>query len=1095
MQGDTPRLEPNRIVPGCLVGPFLIEGELGTGGMGVVYRATGPGGVPAAVKVLKVGLASVEVLRRFEREGAIRIAHPNLIQVLDTGVDARTGSPFIALELLEGESLEQRLTRGPLPAAAVVDLGLQACRGLAAAHGAGVVHRDLKPSNLYLCASGAVKLLDFGIALVETRETRLTSAGGIIGTPAYMSPEQVRGDATLDARTDVWSLGAVLYEALAGRPPFVRETALAIMLAIHMEEPDPLWSLARNAPSALGAAIERALAKRPELRWSSADELGAALATIDVSRELERQPTSRPPPSELSFDETVSVDSLAPQLLPSLIPVGEHRIVAVLLAEGVRDLGAIGAAVREHGGSLLPLIGQRAIGLFGAETWEGDEVARAASAALAARRAADRMAVSSGRATSSGGGISGAVLRAAEAGCAAMLRGIAVDQATARSLESQFQVSPAGPSLWEIASRRAHESVPFGPLGAPPPLLGRDAELAQFRAALRSVLEEARHAVLLVSGPPGIGKSRLRVAMEAELEGASEPVFTLGARAEPLRREAALALVGTALKSRLYARSSAPNATILDLELSVIERRHAVSDLVAEAIDDPAAAQSCAEFLGELMGVPMPESPALLAAHADPQLMADRLRLSLLDFFEGLCAKGPVALLLEDLQWADQASLAFVEDLLDRLADAPLLVFATARSELLERRPGLFSGRNVARIEPRGLISSDVAALARWIAGRPLPEALTKALAERTAGHPLFVEQIVLELKDHGRLEGEVGELPMTLTVEAAVQSRLDHLPPAEKDACKRAAIFGRPFSTEELEAMGVSGAAALLGSLGKRDLVSGRAKAGGGRGRQFQFRSTLVVDVAYGMLADEIRKDLHRRAALYLGRQPQAEDEEVGSHHERGGEPLAAAARYATAALGAAPRGDTPTVLRCSEKALALGAPSELRFALHMARADAPRRERHRAREAAPSAPRWGGPKERSPRPRPPCSPPRARGDPPPAPATSASVDRRPGAQERLPRSEGPADARAPCARRPRGAPRRLRGGRWALQAGRRHSPRCWCRGQPRGCQAAVAPLGRRRSPPRTARRSAAPRPPRSTRSRSPSRRSRGGAVQALRR
>jgi tetratricopeptide (TPR) repeat protein len=546
------------------------------------------------------------------------------------------------------------------------------------------------------------------------------------------------------------------------------------------------------------------------------------------------------------------------------------------------------------------------------------------------------MAVSSGRATSSGGGISGAVLRAAEAGCAAMLRGIAVDQATARSLEAQFQVAPSGPALWEISSRRALDSVPFGPIGAPPPLLGRDAELAQIRAALRSVLEEARHAVLLVSGPPGIGKSRLRVAMEAELEGASEPIFTLGARAEPLRREAALSLVGTALKSRLYARSSSPNATILDMELSLIERRNAVSELVAEAIDDPAAAAACAEFLGELMGVTMPESPALLAAHADPQLMADRLRLSLLDFFEGLAAKGPVALLLEDLQWADQASLAFVEDLLDRLSDAPLLVFATARSELIEQRPALFSGRNVARIEPRGLISSDVAALARWIAGRPLPEALTKALAERTAGHPLFVEQIVLELKDHGRLEGEVGELPMTLTVEAAVQSRLDHLPPLEKDACKRAAIFGRPFSTDELEAMGVSGAASVLGSLGKRDLVAGRAKAGGGRGRQFQFRSTLVVDVAYGMLADEVRKDLHRRAALYLGRQPQAEDEEVGSHHERGGEHQAAAARYAAAALSAAPRGDTPTVLRCSEKALWLGAPDELRFGLHMARADA---------------------------------------------------------------------------------------------------------------------------------------------------------------
>ncbi|MFO0757865.1 MAG: protein kinase [Byssovorax sp.] len=935
MQGASTPSDPSRLAPGRTIGPFVVEGELGAGGMGVVYRAVGPGGVPAAVKVLRVGLASAEARQRFEREAAIRIDHPNLIQVLDAGVDEPSGCPYIALELLTGESLEQRLTRGPLPAREVVELGLAACRGLEAAHAAGVVHRDLKPSNLFLCAGGGVKVLDFGIALVSTRETRLTSAGGIIGTPAYMSPEQVRGDATVDLRTDVWSLGAVLYEALAGRPPFMRETALAVMLAIHMDEPEPLWSLARGAPPALGAAIERALGKRPELRWASMADLGAALAAIEHGAEAARAPTDRPPPSEISFDETISAESIAPALLPSLIPAGEHRIVAVLLAEGVRDLAAIGAAIREHGGSLLPLIGQRAIGLFGAETWEGDEVACAASAALAARRAAVRMSVASGRATSSGGGISGAVLRAAEAGCAAGLSGVAVDAATARSLEAQFQVVPAGPSLWEIIVRKATESVPFGPISVAPPLLGREAELAQMRAALRSVLEEARASVVLVGGPPGIGKSRLRVAMEGEIEGASEPIFALGARAEPLQREAALSLWGAALKSRLYARTSAPNATILDLDLSAAERRGALSELVGEAIDNPVSAAACAEFLGELVGVSMPESKALLAARADPQLMADRLRLSLLDFFEGLAEKGPVALLLEDLQWADQASMAFLEDLLDRLSEAPLLVFATARSELFERRPGLFAGRNLVKIDPRGLISSDVAALARWIAGRPLPEPLARALAERTAGHPLFVEQIVRELKDHGQLEGEVGELPMPLTVEAAVQSRLDHLPPAEKDACKRASIFGRPFSTEELEAMGVGGAAALLGSLGKRDLVTGRVKAGGGRGRQFQFRSTLVVDVAYGMLADEVRRDLHRRAALYLGGQAQADDEEVGSHHERGGEPLAAAARYAAAALGAAPRGDTPTVLRCSEKALALGAPLAQRFALHMARAE----------------------------------------------------------------------------------------------------------------------------------------------------------------
>src|SRR5262245_17475852 len=275
-----PPPEPEAAPP-TRVGPFQIEGELGRGGMGVIYRAVGPAGERAAVKVVRAAISMPDVRRRFEREGSIRIDHPNVVKVLDAGTDPADESLYLALELLDGESLDQRLLRGPLPARDVIDIGVQACRGLAAAHGLGVIHRDLKPSNLFCCRDGTVKILDFGIALLLDNQTRLTSARGMVGTPAYAAPEQVRGDLFLAARLDIWSLGAVLYEALSARAPFLRDTLLACMLAINMEEPEPLWSLAPRAPPALSTVIEKCIAKRPELRWGSVTELSLALTSID----------------------------------------------------------------------------------------------------------------------------------------------------------------------------------------------------------------------------------------------------------------------------------------------------------------------------------------------------------------------------------------------------------------------------------------------------------------------------------------------------------------------------------------------------------------------------------------------------------------------------------------------------------------------------------------------------------------------------------------------------------------------------------------------------------------------------------------------
>jgi hypothetical protein len=810
-QSTLPAVGP---APGSVVAGFRVQERLGEGGMGVVHRALGPDGRPAAIKFLVAsGPSGKEAARRFAREAEVRIPHPNICRVLDSG-RADDGTPWIAMELLEGESLEARLARGPLSPTETVGLAVQVCRGLSAAHGAGIVHRDLKPSNLFLCRDGTVKLFDFGIALFWSGEaTRLTTAGMILGTPWYLSPEQARGQQDLDARTDVWSLGVALWEALVGRSPFARETPLASVVAVLMEDPPPLAAVAPAVPPPLAAVVERSMRKLRDERWASAAAFGEALLAADLS--------------------TSSTTALPVPLVSRSIPPGEQRVVAVLLAQGVRDGGAIERAVQEQGGLFMPLLGGRALGLFGGDAWEGDEVLRAASAASAARPAAARIAVSSGRAAQSGAGIAGSVLKAAEAGCALGANGVVVEVEAARGLGRAFPLRSLSDGFAEIALELpARDSSPRLEEEGPSATLGRQAELAQLRQGIERALDERRAVVLLVSGPPGIGKSRLR-RETARLAAAAAPnAWVLTGRGEPLRRETAFALAVSAIREHAQVGAARHGWPRLEPAALPGERRSAVMRLALEAAGEHGAPDWVGS-LGELLGV---DADELFAGPGgvprDPQIVRDRFRMALLDYFGALAERAPLVLLLEDLQWADAASMEVLEDLVDRLADRALLVVATARQELFESGREPFAGLDVVRIPLRGLGSADVARMAGAIAGRSLSDALVRAIADRTAGNPLFVREIVLELREQGVPEGEVESLPLPLTVEAAVQSRLDHLLPSEKDLCKRASVLGRPFATAEVTALGAGDAERTLDSLVRKEVVTtrGRGRIAGGR-------------------------------------------------------------------------------------------------------------------------------------------------------------------------------------------------------------------------------------------------------------------------
>jgi serine/threonine-protein kinase len=303
---------------GTVIGDkYRLEGELARGGMGSVWVAEHLQlECRVAVKFIDPELGLSESARkRFEREAklAAGLRSPHVVHIYDHGVDQDT--PYIVMELLEGEDLGARLKREgrmPLPAlAAIVD---QLSKGLQVAHAAGIVHRDLKPSNVFLVASedgDLVKLLDFGVAKVQSSAItdEATKTGQILGSPHYMSPEQAKGAKTIDHRSDLWSLGVMVYRAITGRRPFAGETFGELIVAICTAPMAAPSSLVPDLPPGVDAFFERALARDPALRFQSAREMAAAFAEVVTGTTDAPTPEPRSPRRELVSHATVELST------------------------------------------------------------------------------------------------------------------------------------------------------------------------------------------------------------------------------------------------------------------------------------------------------------------------------------------------------------------------------------------------------------------------------------------------------------------------------------------------------------------------------------------------------------------------------------------------------------------------------------------------------------------------------------------------------------------------------------------------------------------------------------------------------------------
>jgi serine/threonine protein kinase len=331
---------------GAVVDKYTIVRLLGKGGMGAVYEARHAKLARRfAIKFLLPELAAKrEILRRFENEAkaAGGLEHANLAAVTDFG-SAADGSPYIVMEFLQGEDCSKLLHRmGPLPVPRATDIVMQACRGLAVAHKAGIIHRDLKPENIFLADAGdgsdLVKVLDFGIAKLRSAEGSLaTSTGTTFGTAHYMSPEQARAASEVDERTDVWSLGIVLYELLSCRTPFEGEQFLHVIHEILTSEPPALATLRPGLPPALGGVVKRAMAKDVARRFPTVTALAEALSPF-AKREAAGRPAARGAPAPTQPTPATGASRVSPY------PTGTRTPRRILRGSGA--VARIGATQR-----------------------------------------------------------------------------------------------------------------------------------------------------------------------------------------------------------------------------------------------------------------------------------------------------------------------------------------------------------------------------------------------------------------------------------------------------------------------------------------------------------------------------------------------------------------------------------------------------------------------------------------------------------------------------------------------------------------------------------------------------------------------------
>ncbi len=867
---------------------FEIERAAGRGGMGMVYRAKDRhSGEVVALKLLHADrfTSGHEELNRFAREAQLlsELRHPSIVAHVAHG-QTPDGQRFLAMEWLNGQDLSERLCRGPLLVRDCLRLLEQIADALCVAHQRGIIHRDLKPSNLFLVDGdmGRVKLLDFGIARRIAGSEAMTRTGMVVGTPEYMAPEQARGSRDLTPAVDLFSLGCVLYECLTGQPPFVADHIAAVLVRILYEDPLPIEQIRPEVPASLVTLISRLLAKDPTQRMADAAVLRAELSSLGELPEpaLEETLASPKPKAETFAEQEQSLFSvvLAAPAEEALDLEDTQPRGAALLAAGDRQ--ALLQALARLGGTPDFLANGTLLVTVPPLGSAQDQVTQADRVALHIKERWPEAAVSlaTGRGTARGRTAVGEVVEAAARSLKSGSSpapgkptiGVQMDPLSAKLLEGRFvQTLQPGGALLLHEERDVDASRPL--LGKPTPCVGREAELGTLESLLSGCIEESQARAILITAPPGAGKSRLRHEFLRRMEKRSDPVTVLLGRGELLNAGAAYGMVGRAIRRLCeIAGSEAP-------EIQQTRLRERISRHL------PAAAQEeVFLFLGELCGVPFAEAeyPRLRVARQNPKLLPERLRHACLSWLAAECAAAPVLFVLDDLHWGDERTVALIDEALRELRGAPLLIIALARSEVHTTFPSLWQSHNPSVMVLKELSPRACERLIQQVLSKQVSAESVEWMVAHSGGNALFLEELI-----RAAAEGPLNR--KADTVIAMLQARIGHLEPGPRRAVLAASVFGQTLWHDGVaRLLDLPGEAPEVESwmrmLTQAELIESHGNSRMPGQKEYGFRHALVRDAAYGLLTHSDQRLGHKLVAAFLQEKDPQINPAILAHHYR---------------------------------------------------------------------------------------------------------------------------------------------------------------------------------------------------------------------
>lgn len=897
---------------------FVLEEKAGSGGMGEVYKALDrENGARVAIKVMREGLT--DDASRFTREARIlaELNHPHIVRHIAHGFTDK-GTPWMAMEWLEGEDLSARLAQGRLPLQDALHLTSGLAEAVGFAHSRGIVHRDLKPSNVFLVGKQLdhPRILDFGIARTHAG-THLTRTGMLIGTPAYMAPEQARGEADINARADVYSLGCLLFECLTGSPVFSSAHIAGLLAKILFEDPPRLRDKIPAIPKPLDDLAARMLAKYPQQRPENGQAVALALKHLG-------------PMQLLAFDVTLEAPPPAPQALTG----SEQRSVAVILigpiqatrekrsdstlTANVTAARALASEAEQYGGHCEVLLDGSVAVVLTRNVLATDLAAQAARLALSLRTILEPMpsafgaersiALAMGRVGSTERLLMDQAIDRAAKLCSLSSGAkppILLDEVVAGLLDARFDVRESEAGFVLRGERELAEGTRTL-LGKATPCVGREKELRFIEGSFEECLGENAAQVVLVTAPAGVGKSRLGQEFLRTVRDRVEDFSLWIARGDSLRAGSALGMLGQALRTACDVREGEP------LE----RRRRKIEGYVAERAQE-ADQKRIAAFVGEIVGTPFPDEDnlPLQAARVDAQLMGDQMRAAFLDFVALECERRPVIMLLEDLHWSDRSTIQFLDRALRDLGDKPLFLLALSRPEVHEAFPGLWAERKVLEIRLKELNRKAIERLVRHVLGEKASVDTVDRIARLSEGNAFYLEELI-----RFAAEGKDADLPQT--VVAMVQSRLGALDDVSKRVLRAASIFGEVLWTGGVASLlgGEDRRAFLaeqLGLLAERELLVKRGGCRFSEEEEFAFRHALLREGAYAMLTEEDRALGHRLAGEWLEAHGEDDALLLAEHFEKGKEPTKAAQHYLRASIRAFWSGDSLAAIANARRGL----------------------------------------------------------------------------------------------------------------------------------------------------------------------------------